>query len=402
VTTRTRPPTDVEDGAASLDMLLIDAALGTVRQFLPDSSALKWGVALARRPRRTAGRLTALVSEGVRVFAGESDLAPQTGDRRFLDEAWTTNPLLSRLLQLYVAVGWTADQLVEDGELHDRDHKRVKFLVDNILHALAPSNVPLVNPTSAKTAIDTAGMSLVRGAVHLAKDLAAAPRVPEMVDSSGFQLGENIAATEGAVVFRSEMLELIQYVPRTEEVHEIPVLIVPPTINKFYAVDLAPGRSLVEFNVEQGRQVFVISWRNPEARHAWWDLEAYVRAVLDALAVVEEITDSGTTALAGVCSGGIIASIVAAYLSGTGRQDRLAAVVLAVTVIDQAGSGTVSALSDRRVADLAKARSAKKGYVDGRQLAELFAWLRPNDLVWHYWVNNYLLGKKPPAFDILF
>jgi len=148
--------------------------------------------------------------------------------------------------------------------------------------------------------------------------------------------------------------------------------------------------------------MFVISWRNPDARHASWNLETYVRAVLDALEIVEQITGSRQTVLGGVCSGGILASVVAAYLAGIGRQDRLAALALAVTVIDNHDAGTLSALVDERLASRAKARSARRGYLDGRSLAEMFAWLRPGDLVWNYWVNNYLLGKRPPAFDVLF
>jgi polyhydroxyalkanoate synthase len=223
-----------------------------------------------------------------------------------------------------------------------------------------------------------------------------------MVDSSGFALGENIAATPGAVVFRNEVMELMQYAPQCDEVFEVPLLVVPPTINKFYAIDLAPERSLIEFSVREGRQAFVISWRNPDARHAEWNFDTYVRAILDALDAVEEITGSDRTVLGGICSGGILASITAAYLAGIGHQDRLAAICLAVTVIDNHDAGTISALSDPRLAALAKAQSARKGFIDGRALAEVFAWLRPGDLIWNYWVNNYLLGKKPPAFDILF
>ena len=198
------------------------------------------------------------------------------------------------------------------------------------------------------------------------------------------------------------MLELIQYAPQTDEVYEVPALVVPPTINKFYAIDLAPERSLVEFGVRQGRQMFVISWRNPDSRHASWNLDTYVRAVLDALEAVEEITGSEQTVLGGVCSGGILASITAAYLAGIGRQDRLAALCLAVTVIDNQDAGTASALVDERLAGWPRPSPRAAGYLDGKALAEVFAWLRPGDLVWNYWVNNYLLGKRPPAFDILF
>ena len=176
----------------------------------------------------------------------------------------------------------------------------------------------------------------------------------------------------------------------------------PPTINKYYVLDLAPGRSLVEYLVQQGQQVFVISWRNPDARHADWGLETYVQAVLDALGAVERISASDRTALVGFCSGGIIASIAAAHLAGTGQQSRLAALGLGVTVLDNARANRASALVDRRLAAVAKATSSRRGYLDGRALAEVFAWLRPGDLIWNYWVNNYLLGKKPPAFDLLF
>ena len=390
------------DDAAPLDVLLVDAALGPTRRWLPDLSTARWAVSVARRPRTTARRLGGLGKEVGLVVAGKSTVTPHRGDRRFSDVAWTENPLLRRLVQLYLSAGKTVDQLVEDAGLDPRDRKRVAFFFDNLVEALAPSNVPLVNPASAKAAIDTAGLSLVRGGSQLVKDLASAPRIPEMVDASGFRIGENVAATPGAVVFRSDVLELIQYAPETPEVYEVPLLIVPPTINKYYAIDLAPERSLVEFSVRQGRQVFVISWRNPDSRHAAWDFDTYVGAVLEALEAVEEVTGSATTMLGGICSGGILASMTAAYLAGIGRQDRLAGLCLAVTVIDNHDAGTVAALSDPRLAELAKRRSARKGYLDGRALAEVFAWLRPGDLIWNYWVNNYLLGRRPPAFDILF
>jgi len=390
------------ESSAPLDVLLVDAALGPLRRFVPETSTAKWAVSLARRPGITARRLGGLGAEARRILTGASTVAPDRKDRRFTDVAWTDNPLLKRLVQLYLAGGHTAEQLVIDADLEPRDRERVRFFLENLIEAAAPSNVPLVNPASAKAVIDTAGLSLVRGGTQLVKDLASAPRIPEMVDGRGFVLGDNIAATPGAVVFRTEVLELIQYAPQTDDVYEVPSLLVPPTINRFYAVDLAPERSLVEFGVRQGKQMFVISWRNPDSRHASWNLDTYVRAVLDALGAVEEITGSARTVLGGVCSGGILASLTAAYLAGIGRQDRLAALCLAVTVIDSDDAGTVSALVDDGLARRAKAKSARKGYLDGRALAEVFAWLRPGDLVWNYWVNNYLLGKRPPAFDILF
>jgi polyhydroxyalkanoate synthase len=223
-----------------------------------------------------------------------------------------------------------------------------------------------------------------------------------MVDRSAFEVGRNIAVTPGAVVLRTDVFELIQYTPQTEQVRDVPLLVVPPTINKYYALDLAADRSLVEFLVREGQQVFVMSWRNPDARHAKWNFDTYVQAILEALDAVERVTGTDRSVLAGICSGGILAGITAAYLTATGRPDRLAALALAVTVIDNAHAGVASALGTRRMASAAKAVSRRRGYLDGRALAEVFAWLRPGDLVWNYWVNNYLLGKRPPAFDILF
>ena len=198
------------------------------------------------------------------------------------------------------------------------------------------------------------------------------------------------------------MFELIRYAPQTPAVHEVPLLLVPPTINKFYVLDLAPGRSWIEDLVRRGQQVFVLSWRNPDARHAAWGLDTYLRAILDALDAVRRATGANQTVLTGICSGGILASLTAGYLAATGQADRLAGLGLAVTVLDQRQAGVPAALADRYLAAAATRLSRRRGYLDGRALAEVFAWLRPGDLVWHYWVNNYLLGRQPPAFDVLY
>jgi polyhydroxyalkanoate synthase subunit PhaC len=390
------------DRAAPLDALLVDAALGPVRRFAPNASTAAFAARLAGDPRATARRLAGLAGELARVGAGRSRLAPSRRDRRFTDPAWADNPILRRLLQAYLAAGRTVQQLVADADLGWRDDQRVRFLVDNLVEAAAPSNVPFVNPASAKAAIDTAGLSLLRGAVNLARDMATPPRIPSMVDTSGFELGRNIAVSPGAVVLRAEVFELIQYRPQTDSVGKTPLLIVPPTINKYYAVDLAPGRSLIEHLVGSGQQVLIMSWRNPTAEHSGWGLAAYVQAVLEALDAAERICHTAHTVLFGMCSGGIIASLTAGYLAGTGKLGRLAGFALAVTVLDNERAGLGAALMDRRLAAAATAASRRRGYLDGRSLAEVFAWLRPGDLIWNYWVNDYLLGRKPPAFDVLF
>jgi polyhydroxyalkanoate synthase subunit PhaC len=394
--------TDADDIAAPLDALLIDAAFGPLRQLAPDLSVAKLAGRLAARPGQTGRRLGSLLAELARVGAGESNLAPAAKDRRFADPAWTQNPVLRRVMQAYLATGRTVEQLIADGDLSWRDDQRVRFLAENLLEALAPSNVPLLNPASAKAAIDSFGLNFVRGGLNFMRDMASAPRIPNMVDGSRFKVGGNLATTPGSVVLRTEVFELIQYAPQTPTVRTVPLLFVPPTINKFYALDLAPGRSWIEQLVWSGQQVFILSWRNPDARHAGWGLDAYIQAVLDALDAVERICRSERTVLTGVCSGGIIASLVAAYLAGTGALGRLAGLGFAVTVLDQGRAGMPAALADRYLAAAATARSRRRGYLDGKVLAEVFAFLRPGDLVWNYWVNNYLLGQQPPAFDVLY
>ncbi len=396
----TRP--DVDDLAAPLDAVLIDAALGPLRQLAPDMSTAKLAGRVAARPGSTVARLRSLAAELSRVGLGTSEIAPEEKDRRFAEPAWTANPLLRRVLQSYLAACRTAEDLITDAGLGWRDDQRVRFLADNLLAALSPSNVPLLNPASAKAAIDTAGLNFVRGALNLVRDIARAPRVPQMVDRSGFTIGENLAATPGAVVLRTELFELIQYAPQTPTVRRVPLLLVPPTINKFYVLDLAPDRSWIEYLVRSGQQVFAMSWRNPDARHAGWGVDAYVQAVLDAVDAVERISAADRTVLTGVCSGGILAGIAAAHLARIGRLDRLAGLTFAVTVLDQHRAGLPAAIADKYLAAAATAVSRRRGYLDGKVLAEVFAWLRPDDLVWHYWVNNYLLGRKPPAFDVLY
>jgi polyhydroxyalkanoate synthase len=185
-------------------------------------------------------------------------------------------------------------------------------------------------------------------------------------------------------------------------VRRVPLLVVPPTINKYYIIDLAPGRSLVEYLVASGQQVFVVSWRNPDARHRDWGADAYGRAILEALQATRRICRVDRSLLLGLCSGGILAAMTLVHLAAAGDQERVAGFGLAVAVLDQARAGTAGAFLDERTARAAVAASAARGYLDGRALAEVFAWLRPGDLIWSYWVNNYLQGRTPAPFDILY
>jgi len=394
----------VDQGGAggALESILADAALGTVHQWFPGTAGLRTAARLATRPRTVARRGLGLTKDLAVIAAGRSRLKPAPKDRRFSDPAWTGNPLLRRLVQSYLVSAQALDHLVDDAELDWRDERRMRYLVDQVTAALAPSNAPFVNPAALKAALDTGGMNYVRGAGQLVRELARKPHIPAMVDESAFAVGRDLAITPGQVVLRTPLIELIQYRPRTEQVREHPVLMVPPMINKYYVADLAPGRSMIEHQLDNGLQVFTISWRNPGAEESDWGIDEYVGAVIDALDAVESITGSPTTNLIGICAGGITASITAGHLAATGRLERVRSLTCAVTVLDQEQAGTLGSIIDPQVAALAASESARKGYLDGKALAGVFAWLRPNDLVWNYWVNNYLLGKRPPAFDVLY
>jgi polyhydroxyalkanoate synthase len=388
--------------AAPLDLLLTQAALGPARRFLPGASGLRFLGALARRPERVGTRLGALAGELGRIVVGASEVAPSSRDRRFADPAWTQNPVLRRIVQAYLAAGETVEGLVQDVPMEWKDAEKVKFVATNVVEALSPSNNPFLSPTAWKSFIDTAGGNVVTGPRQLIGDLMTAPRVPSMVDPDAYQAGQDLAVTPGSVVLRTPVFELIQYRPQTAEVRTLPLLIVPPTINKYYILDLAPGRSLIEYLVQQGQQVFVVSWRNPDARHSKWGFDTYVSAVIEALDAVNEIAGVDCSHVVGTCSGGMLSSIAAAHLAAKGQQDRLASLNLLVTLLDQSRAGLTNAMIDEERAARAVAASRRKGYLDGRKLAEVFAWLRPGDLIWNYWVNNYVQGKKPPKFDILY
>ncbi len=393
---------DSNELAAPLDLLLADATSSPLRRFLPGMSGVRFTAALARRPKRVAGRALGLTGELAKIAVGRSDIAPDEKDRRFSEEAWAKNPAFRRTLQSYLATGAAARGLVQDAELGWGDEQRMGFIVDNLVEASAPSNNPFLNPKVIKRVLDTGGGNLVEGGRRFVRDFASPPRVPSMVEPDAFEVGTDIAVTPGEVVLRTDVFELIQYTPQTTKVRSIPLLIVPPTINKYYVIDLAEQRSLVEHLVASGQQVYCISWRNPDARHADWGLDKYGQAIIDAMTAAEKISRQEQVALLGICSGGMLATMVLAHLAATGDLGRVAAFSLAVTVLDQEQAGLPSALLSHKAAAASTRASREKGYLDGKVLAEVFAWLRPNDLIWNYWVNNYLLGHAPKAFDILY
>lgn len=395
-------PTRPDELAAPLDLLLTSATRPLLHRMMPDSTWSRLGANLAKQPGAVAGRAGALTRELGTIVAGRSHRAPARADKRFTDPAWQQNPVLHRVMQAYLAAAETAEGLIADAGLDWRDAEKMQFVVDNVVEGLAPSNNPLISPLGWKALIDTGGLSAVRGAKAFARDMLSQPRVPAMVEPDDFAVGENVAVTTGAVVARTSMFELIQYAPQTTKVRAIPLLLVPPVINKYYVMDIAPGRSMIEYFVQQGQQVFVISWRNPQARHRDWGFDAYGGAIVAALDAVRKIAGSDNAHLFATCSGGILAAMTAAHLAEIGEADRIAGLALAVTVLDETRAGFAAAAMSERAAQAAIRASDKKGYLDGRAMAEMFAWLRPTDLVWRYVVNNYVQGRKPAPFDVLF
>jgi len=358
-------------------------------------------VEAVRNPGHTAGSLRHLARTAVDAARGRGELAPGPKDRRFADAAWSKNFLYRRLLGVYLAADAELDSWLAGSDLSTVDKERARFVLTLGLDALAPSNLPL-NPAAVKQFLDTGGESAVEGVRHLLGDVRRNGAFPSQVDGEKFSVGGNLATTEGSVVFRNEVLELIQYAPSTEQVHARPLVIAPPQINKYYVFDLSPDKSVVRHARDNGFQVFVVSWRNPTAEQRDWDLATYLTAMEEALDAVCAITGSPDVNLTGACSGGITSVALAAYLAARGKP-MINALSLFVSVFDMAEDKTLLGVfaSDETLA-AAKRHSHVRGVLDGRELAKVFNLLRPNDLIWSYWVNNYLLGKRPPAFDVLY
>ena len=344
---------------------------------------------------------TKLAGELARVALGRSDVEAERRDWRFKDPTWTSNSGYHRLMQGYLATCQALGELAERADLPDwRQREQARFLVTMLTSALAPTNTLLGNPAALKVALETGGGSLVAGARNFVSDLRHNGGLPSQVDRSEFVVGKDVAVTPGAVVYRNEVLELLQYRPQTTSVHPIPVVVVPPQINKYYFMDLSPARSLTEYALQQGLQFFAISWRNPRKEQRDWDLDTYGQAIISALDAVQEITASDQVNLFGLCAGGITTATVLNHLAAVG-DDRVRSVSFGVTLLDMSVPAQVGMLMNKRLLRLASWRSRQTGVLDGQSLASIFTWMRPNDLVWNYWVNDYLMGKKPAPFDIL-
>ncbi|MEZ5682229.1 MAG: alpha/beta fold hydrolase [Erythrobacter sp.] len=356
----------------------------------------------ASDPQRLMKHSQEMGQDMIKIMTGKSDLAPNPKDKRFQDPAWQYNPFMRAGMQYYLAVQKGASKWLEDLELDELEKDRARFISNIIIDGLAPTNTLVGNPTAQKMAITSGGLSLIKGLKNAYDDMVHNKGMVSQVDKKPFKLGENVATSKGDVVLRTEMMELVHYAPTTDEVYEIPQLTIPPQINKMYINDLSPEKSVVKYQLDNGIQTFVISWKNPSKEQGHWDMADYVNSCREAMEAVSKITGSKKVNVSAGCSGGQTATMVASKLAADG-DDLLGSLTLMVCVLHpkQNDIEAGSLVSENGLA-LAKQRAAKKGIIKGDDLARGFAWLRPNDLIWNYVINNYLLGQDPPAFDVLF
>jgi polyhydroxyalkanoate synthase len=365
-------------------------------------------------PQRAFAAQTALTKQFVELWAatlhrlqGEQAppvVVPDTTDKRFADAAWRDNPYFDFIKQAYVLTTHWADDLVKHAdELDPHEREKAQFYLRQVTAALSPSNFVATNPELLRTTLAESGENLVRGLKMLAEDIDAGHgtlRIRQS-DARAFKLGVNMAATPGKVIFRNALIELIQYEPTTPNVYKRPLLIVPPWINKFYILDLNPEKSLIRWAVAQGLTVFVISWVNPDERHADKDFDSYRReGVLAAIDGVEQATGERELAAVGYCVGGTLLAATLGYMAAEGETPITSATFFA-TQIDFADPGDLKVFVDAEQLKAVEERMAERGYLEGSAMANAFNMLRPNDLIWSYFVNNYLKGKEPLPFDLL-
>jgi polyhydroxyalkanoate synthase len=357
------------------------------------SATLRYWTSLA-----TAGPIAAARWLGV-------DTAPPVPvperDKRFADPTWTDNPAFFAIRQGHLAVSRLVTDLLEAGAGNPVDDAKAQLAAGFAVDALSPTNFLLTNPAALKRMLETGGASLVAGAGHFVDDMLHNNGRPRQVDSRPFRVGENLAATPGQVVFKNDLMELIQYAPQTPKVRAVPVLASPPWINKYYVMDLAPNRSFLEWAIQHERTVFAISYRNPDASMGGITLDDYlIHGPREALDVIAEITGAPKIDIIGLCLGGALTSMLAAYLTEKG-DDRLGSITLLNTLLDYSDPGVLGAFTDEKTVQRLEKKMAEKGVLEGSQMAGTFDMLRANELIFNYVVSNWLMGQDPPAFDIL-
>jgi len=322
-------------------------------------------------------------------------------DKRFTDATWDENFVFFGLRQAYLAYGRLLDDLVGAAQLDSATATKASFATKLLVDASSPTNFLPTNPAALKRAFETGGLSVLRGMRNFLDDAVNNNGRPRQVYTAPFKVGENLAATEGRVVYRSPLMELIQYAPQTETVHEVPLLCSPPWINKYYIMDLAPGRSFVEWAVKHGHSVFAISYRNPDETMRDVTLDDYlVEGPRAALEVINDITGQHEVNIVGLCLGGSLTAMLAAYLNAVG-DDRVHSMTLLNTLLDYGEPGVLGVFTDIPTIERLERRMRRRGYLEGSDMAGTFDALRANDLIFNYVVSNWLMGENPPAFDIL-
>ena len=326
---------------------------------------------------------------------------PRDGDKRFNDPAFTENPMFAVLEQQYLLGCQYFNELLDAAELEGIEDAKARFATKFVLDALAPTNTLYGNPAALREAVDTGGESLVRGAKNMLEDLSNNGGWPSQVDSTGFEVGVNLAATPGAVVFRNELIELIEYQPQTEQIYEVPMLFCPPWINKYYIMDLAPGKSLIEWAVGHGHHCFAISYRNADESMRDLGLADYLHlGQREAVRVIREITGSRQVNTVSLCLGGTLSAIALAREAAAG-EDSIRSATFLNTNTDFSVPGALGLFTDESTIAGLEKQMARDGYLEAESMAHVFDLLRANDLVFQYVGNNWLLGKQPAAFDLL-
>ena len=343
-----------------------------------------------------------------RKFLGEDVqpvAEPSPGDKRFADPAWSENPFFDFCKQAYLVTARWAHELVEESQdLDEHTRHKADFYMQQLSNAVAPSNFFLTNPAILRETLNTNGENLVRGMKMLAEDIARGEGDLKIrqSDDSAFEVGRNLAVTPGKVVFENPLFQLIQYTPATEKVSKRPVLIVPPWINKFYVLDLAPGKSFIEWCVAEGLTVFTVSWVNPDESLADKSFEDYMRdGILTAIEKTLEVTGEKDLNIAGYCVGGTLLACTLAYMAAK-RDRRVKTATFLTTQVDFTHAGDLKVFVDEEQIEALEERMRENGYLEGKKMSNAFNMLRSNDLIWPYVVNNYMLGKQPFPFDLLY
>jgi len=384
----------------------------SAQQFFTD----QWAKAMASFPSASsstaqpgnvqfdAAKLHALqqeyVQEASKLWANGLTAPDPLQDKRFGGAPWLSNPLAALTASSYLlnakALAGMADAIQTD----EKTRQRVRFAVDQWVAAMSPSNYLALNPEAQQKAIETKGESLAKGIQNLLRDMEQGH--VSMTDESLFEVGKNVATTEGAVVYENEIFQLIEYKPLTAKVHERPFLLVPPCINKYYILDLQPENSLIRYAVSQGHRTFVVSWRNPDASlgHLTWD-DYIEEALIRAIKVVQEIGGTEQINALGFCVGGTMLAAALAVLAARNEQP-VASATLLTTLVDFTDTGILDVFIDESFVQIRETQMGQGGLLKGQELASTFSFLRPNDLVWNYVVGNYLKGETPPPFDLLY